>query len=728
MGSDDSDRGRRTPRRPAGRTTVAFERSVIHMGSSDIENLLAPESVAIVGASPDSWYASNLVDNLLAYGYDGEVYLVNPNRERAWDRECYDSLSSVPEVVDLAVVCVPRTLVVDVVEEAGEMGVPAALVITAGFAEADDEGAALERDLATAIGRHDVVVCGPNCIGVANPGEETVLTSTCSRKPSPGSIGLVSQSGALAFTTFYERGADEDLGFSHVVSTGNEVDLTLADYVSYLADDPTVEVICTYLEGVADPGKLRRAAETAVAGGTPVLTVKVGRSESAERAAYSHTGSLTGNDDAWNGLFDQAGIERVPDVPDLLERAKAHAAFDPPETSRVCIASTSGGLASLLAGMASERGVELPALSAETQSSLKSVEDLLAFDDLNNPIDIRGAGADHLPRVAETLFADENFDAYVFAVGLSAVDDRAERIADDLVSLAEATEDPVFVLWTGRRASADDGPLPYERVRRELPLYADPGRCMDALQSVIDFRKRRDRLAGRTLDDRSVAVESTGAIRETGVLTWASATELLASAGIETIPTRTASSAEKTATMATELGYPVVVKVDSPAIPHRAEADAVRLGVTDPDEAAKAYDAVVGNAREYAGEAVTDRVVVQHQASEGIEAIVGVSRDDVFGPLVTVGIGGSMAELVDDVAVRVPPFDADEARRAIQSTRLGEVIVESAGTDRLDELASLVAAVGDLATAVDSIAELDFNPVVVGDDDVGIVDVLVRVE
>ncbi|MFC6990240.1 CoA-binding protein [Haloplanus sp. GCM10025708] len=326
----------------------------------DLDPLFDPDSVAVVGASPDSWYSARLMDNLLDYGYEGTVYPVNPSRDEAWGRTCYDGIDDVPEAVDLAVVSVPREHVVDVVRDAGERGVPAALVITAGFGEADEEGAELEAELAAVAEEQDVRVCGPNCIGLANVRSGTVLTSTCSRKPDPGHIGLASHSGALAFTTFFERAADEDVDFAHIVSTGNEADQSLTDYVEYMAGDPEVDVICVYVEGLDDPRRFVDVASAATRSGTPVLAVKIGRSDVAQAAAASHTGSLTGSDAVWESALWQAGVERVPDVPDLIGRASVHAAFDAPDSPRTCIASTSGGLATLLADLADARGLELP--------------------------------------------------------------------------------------------------------------------------------------------------------------------------------------------------------------------------------------------------------------------------------------------------------------------------------------------------------------------------------
>jgi len=698
-----------------------------------LDPLLAPESVAVVGASPDSWYSSQLIDNLLEYGFDGELYPVNPGREEAWGRTCYDRVSALPEVVDLAVVSVPREYVVDTVTDAGGMGVPAALVITAGFGEADERGERLERELAETAAEHGIRVGGPNCIGLANALEGIVLTSTCSRSPSPGSIGLVSQSGALAFTTFFERAADESIDFAYVVSTGNEADLTLTDHVEYMAGDPEVSVICAYIEGLDDPRRFMDAAREAERNGTPVLAVKVGRTEDAAAATLSHTGSLTGSDAAWGAAFDQTGVERVPDVPDLIGRASAHAAFDPPESDRVCIASTSGGLASLLADLASERDLTLPDVDGETERALLDMEPLLTFGEVHNPADIRGYGAEILPEIAEVLFRDEAFDAYVFAIGLPAVDERAAGIADDLLAVAETADAPVFYLWTGRKEPADlPDPQPYERVREELPLYYDPARCMDAVASVVE--------AGATTDDdasrRWAAVgedpsEGSGVELPSGrTLAWREAERLLDAYDIETPRTRVADSADEAARFAADLGYPVVLKVDSTDIPHRTDADAVRLDLGDERAVREAYRTIVENCRAYDPAADINGVLIQPRVEEGVEALVGISSGDAFGPTVTVGSGGTMTELLDDAVVRVPPLSRSEVREAVGRTKLEPLLAGHRGDapGDTDALVSLVERVSRMAVEEDAIEEMDLNPVVVHERDAGVsvVDVLVR--
>jgi len=699
------------------------------MDTRQLDPLFDPSSLAIVGASPDSWYSSRITEHLTGYGYDGDYYLVNPNREAAWDRRCYDSVSDLPEVVDLVVVVVPREHVVDVVREAGEVGVPAALVITTGFSEADERGAELEAELEATAADYDINVAGPNCIGLANAQAGTVLTGLCSREPEPGNIGLASQSGALSFATFFENAADEDTHFSHVVSTGNEVDQSLADYVEYMAADPDVEVICTYIEGVTEPRRFIEVARETVATGTPVLAVKVGGSDVAQAAAESHTGSLTGNDEVWDAAFGQAGIERVPDVPDLTSRASAHAAFDPPDSNRVCVASTSGGLATLLADLAEERGLDLPQLADETEQRLLDNDALLTFGELHNPVDIRAQGAEILPEVAETLFADDGFDAYVFGIGLSAVDADADAIADHLLEVGEMTDDPVIFLWTGRQEPADlDDPQPYERVRAEFPLFYEPTKSIDALASLVRFDEARDRLVGRPpfeLDERPVS----SAPPTNSTLTWSRATELLEDYGIDLPATRSASSSEEAARYASRIGTPVVMKVDSPDIAHRNEVGAARVGVDSPAAAQRAYEEIVANVFEHDDEATIEGVLVQEMVDSGVEALVGASQDPNLGPVVTVGSGGTQVEALQDTTHLVAPFGKGDAYGALKRTDLPARFDHEFGPDAsLDSLANLVTKVGNLVATRREVTELDLNPVMVRPERSVCVDAFVKTE
>lgn len=701
----------------------------------NLDPLFAPESVAIVGASPDSTYSSRLIQNLLNYDYGGDVYFVNPNRDTVWGERCYDSLEGIPEVVDLVVVSVPRRFVADIVDAAGRQGIPAAIIISAGFAESDDRGKELEEELASVVDEHDIRVCGPNCIGLANMHDEAVLTSTCTRKPNPGSIGLVSQSGALAFTTFYERARDEDIDFAYIVSTGNEVDLSVTDYVEYMASDPRVEVICLYIEGIEDPHRFREVAERAVRNGTPVLAVKIGQSETAEEATLSHTGSLTGNDAAWNAAFRQAGVERVDDISDLIHRAAAHATFDPPEGNNICITSTSGGLASLLADMADQREMALPPITGETESRILDIEELLTFGEMNNPADIRGYGAAVFPRIASHLLEDDSFDAYVFAFGMSAVDERADQLADDLITVAERASKPVLFLWTGRKEPGDlDDPQPFERLRERVPLYYDPDDCMDALASLVGHRRRMNGLENRpansaldTARDGSNEGErmSTADIPREGILPWKKASSLLDEYGLETVETRLAESDDEAVEAFRAFSGPVVLKVDSPDVAHRTDLGAIQTDLTTEEEVRRGYQTIVSNVYEHDSEARVTGVLVQPMIEDGLEVLVGLTQDEVFDSMVTVGTGGTLVETIDDTAHILPPYTSEEVREALAQTHIPQLLEDRRGERSLeiDDLTKYLGNISDLAT--DLPIELELNPVLVTEGGVRALDVLV---
>lgn len=709
------------------------------MNQSALESLLAPESIAIVGASPDSWYSSNLIDNLIEYGYDGSIYYVNPSRDEVWGETCYDAITDIPAVADLVIVSVPRQYVTETVRDAGEMGIPSALVITAGFGEADAKGEALEKELSKIGEEHGIAICGPNTIGFANMHDGITVTSTCSRKPGKGSVGLVSQSGALAFTTFYERAADRDLDFAYVIATGNEAGLSITDYVEYLSHEEKVDVICTYIEGIDNPRYFMEVATDAIRNGTPVLATKTGRSDVAERATMSHTGSVTGDNAAWEAAFQQTGVERVPDIPDLLHRSSAHTAFDSPDSDRVCVVSTSGGVASLLADMAADRDLVLPDISGETEQVLLGLEDLLTFGELHNPADIRGYGADILPEIAKTVFADDTFDMYVFAVGLPAVGERAEQIADDILTVARMADDPVLFLWTGRKdpETGDELPLPYERVRQETPLYYDPGKCMDAAASLVRFGEYEsaNRAGIITTSHETADFPASGSLPAESTLTWSEAESLLLAAGVEPVDTHLTTNAEEAQTCAETIGDEVVMKVDSRDLPHRTDAGAVAVGV-GPDEVSEWYSKLSENAHEYAPHAEIEGILVQEQVNlnSAIEVLVGVSRDESFGPIVTVAPGGEFVELFNENTgtTLIPPISKKTACESIKSSKLGDLLSGYRGRSPgdLDALSALVSQISHLVIDQDTprIEELDLNPVFVNPDGKGVsvVDVLVR--
>jgi acyl-CoA synthetase (NDP forming) len=461
--------------------------------------------------------------------------------------------------------------------------------------------------------------------------------------------------------------------------------------------------------------------------------VKIGQSELAEEATLSHTGSLTGSDEGWDAAFDQTGVQRVPDIPDLLSRATAHTAYDDPESDRVCIASTSGGLASLLADMAAERDLSLPDIDGATERELLDIEELLTYGEFHNPADIRGYGAEVLPEIADAVLDDDAFDAYVFAVGLPGVDERAETIAADLEAIAADADDPVYVLWTGRKEPDDPTETPpYARLRQSVPVYEDPGRCLDAVASTTQYVADSDRVASQpSRADLAAELDAAAPDLPRGrVLTWAEAEPLLDAYDVPVVETRVATDADEAAAAAEAVGFPVVCKVDSPALPHRTDVGAVELGLDSPAAVRAAYDDIMDAALAHADADDVAGVLIQPMVDDGVEAMLGVAPGEVFGSLVTVGPGGVLVEALGGSETLVPPFSRADARRAVEATALDELLTDRRGGEPLpvDGVVDMLVNVGDLAASVDAVTELDLNPVVVTADGPVAVDVLVRTD
>jgi len=387
--------------------------------------------------------------------------------------------------------------------------------------------------------------------------------------------------------------------------------------------------------------------------------------------------------------------------------------------------------------MAAERDLSLPAIDGETERTLLGIEELLTYGGFNNPADIRGYGAEVLPEIADAVLADDAFDVYVFAIGLPGVDERAETIAADLEAIAAEADDPVYVLWTGRKEPDDPTATPpYARLRESVPVYEDPGRCLDAVASTAEYAADRDRLADRpSRAALASALEAQGGVDAPDselprgrVLTWRETEPLLDAYDVPVVETRVATDADEAVAAARDIGFPVVCKVDSPALPHRTDAGAVELGLDSPAAVREAYDDVTDAALARVDAADVAGVLVQPMADDGVEAILGVAGGDVFDSLVTVGPGGVLVEALDETGTLVPPFSRADARRAVEATALADLLTDRRGDAPLsvDAVVDLLVNVGNLAASVDAVAELDLNPVVVTPDGPLAVDALVR--
>jgi acyl-CoA synthetase (NDP forming) len=698
----------------------------------DLRPLLAPRSIAIVGASSSNPYASRLLENLGNGGFAGRLYLINPRQASIGDLPCHPSVEALPETPDLAIVVVPQRAVLDVLEACGHRGIPAALIISAGFGEAGDPGRTAQLEIRRIAGEHGMLVCGPNCLGIANTQAPAMMHSFTGLPVPRGNLALVSQSGAMAFASILSPACDRGVGFATVVSSGNEAVVDTVDYIRHFVRDPDVRVIASLLEGLR-PGRGRAfldVAAEAAAAGKPILVCKVGRSEVGARQVVSHTGSMTGSEAVYDAAFAQAGIIRVPDPDDLFEVASAFSRCPESQGEGLAILSTSGGLGVVLADKCGVHGLELPPLSAETAQRLAKGDLFLVVGDLGNPLDIRGQGAQHLPELLDLFIRDDRYHVLTVALGLPAVGDRAVRIARDLIDVAGQTDKPLIVLWMGSRldpagrASDQDGFRMLERSR--VPVFSSPDKCFKALHALVGYHRFRQRRAPGGADGRrgtSPRPKGAGATAarafladKHGTLDEVDARKLLALYGIAGPREALAADTDAAARAAREIGYPVAVKVVSPDLPHKTDAGAVTLGVRDERALREACAAMLAAVARDRPDTRVHGLVVQEMIADGREMIVGASHDPQFGPVVTCGLGGVFVEVLRDVQRRIPPLGAEEARAMIAKLAGAATLGPFRGRPavNVDAAVDVIRRVGQLALDLeDRIAEVEINPLMV---------------
>jgi acyl-CoA synthetase (NDP forming) len=677
-----------------------------------IDALLHPRSVAIVGATERPGYGSRLLANLTGNGYAGRVVPVNPNRDRVLGWPCVPSVLNVPGEIDLAVIVIPAAGVAAALAECRAKGVPAAMVISAGFAElGTDAGRALEEQLARSA-VEGPRLCGPNCLGVANLAERIWATANVlapvDERTRAGAIGLVSQSGATAFGPLLSIARERGIGLRYVVSSGNEVDLATHDYVEYMLHDRQISGIACVLEGVRDGVAFRRVLEMAQAVDKPVVALKIGRTESGAAAALSHTAALTGRDDVFDALLRQCGAPRAAGWVDLIELADGLAKARRPRGRRVGVVSHSGGIGGLVADHVAAAGLEVPPLSPASQQRLAAILD--GRGAARNPADITG----HFERetfeeILGLLLADPSLDA--LAVATAGGIPVAMRVA----AAAESQPKPLVLCWTAGVEESES-----LRTLREagMPLTYDAAASATLLAALVRWSERRATAArpARARDPHAWAKLRSWVGHTRGApLPLAAGLELLQAAGVPSVRAATATepSALADAAAAAGLRYPLAVKLDSPDLPHKSDVDAVRLGIDDRSAliAAAADLAGIGEGRRRWG------FVAQEMAPAGLELVLGLQSDAQLGPAVMLGLGGFAVEALRQRAWRLPPFGRRDAEELVDAVAgLSALLAGVRGRaplardDLLDAIEAFAAWAGEVAVSVES---AEVNPLIV---------------
>lgn len=682
----------------------------------DLGRFFAPRRVAFVGATEDlAKFGGRCMRLLIDFGFAGEIYPVNPKRSEIFGHRCYPSIAELPEAPDHAGIVLPATAVPAALEECARRRVPFATVFSSGFGETGtEEGRALQERIVGIARAGGVRIMGPNCNGLINFVDRFALTSTAAikgpRRPA-GEIGVASQSGGAGQINVMWRAQQAGLGVSYQVSCGNDADLDLLDYMAFMIEDPRTRVVLAIAERLADGAKLRALARRAAELDKPIAMVKVGRTEAGRRAAASHTGALTGADAVFDAALRQMGILRVEDCNELYEVAMLLRRGWRPAGHRAAATSVSGGNLVMIADLGAAMGIEWPQYAEATQARLREL--LPGFSATANPTDLTSVAIgrkDAFASVARAIAEDPCVDALVPVLTLSS----AEEIRS-VAALSEASEKPVAILWTG--GTIDDPALtPEVLVAQGHAVYRDTMPCLKALRAAMRYGEFRSRL-GRAAPVRPSGIEMDEA-RE--ILSGAKGTlgehlckELLVCYGLPVTREFLAKTADDAARLARGLGQPVALKIQSPDIPHKTEARAIRLGVAGDEAVRSAYQEVLEAARAYRPEARIEGVLVQEMVDEGHEVLVGVSRDPTFGPVLTVGLGGIYAEVLNDVAFRLPSIDLEESLAMLQELRTYPLLAGVRGRPPADigALARSIERISWLAVDLaDLVTELDINP------------------
>ena len=689
-----------------------------------LEKLFHPASVAVIGASHDEKsIGAELVRNLLRGPFQGPVYPVNPKHDWVLGIKAYKSVEEIPGPVDMAVISVPKQHVVAAIEGCGRKGVKAAVIITAGFKEVGGAGVELEKQLHAALRKYKIRAIGPNCMGMISNDPATRLNASFAATPAlPGNVAFLSQSGALG-EAILALAKSLGLGLSSFISLGNRVDVSVNDLLEHWTEDASSEVILMYLESFGNMAKFPAIAEKA-ARKKPIIVVKSGRTAEGAKAASSHTGSLAGRDLAADALFEKTGMLRADTMEELFSLAAAFANQPLPRGNRVGIVTNAGGPGILATDALVAGGLQLAKLSEETRAACRAV--LPAEASLGNPVDmIASAAAPQYRACVPAVLRDPGVDALI-VIFVSPITIDSLAVAQAVVAgvlAADQPDKPVLVCFMGKVAY-EEGTRVLKQHR--LPTYVFPEESARALIAMDRLRRFRERPAGKfpefTVDAEGArAVLAKAQAREAGGwLTADELTDLLARYGIATLPQRIATSAESAVAGAAELGFSVVMKVDSPDIVHKSEVKGVILDLKSPMEVKGAFHEL----RERVEKLTKNyRVLLQPMARGGQEVIAGFSTEPNFGKLIMTGLGGIYVEVIRDIALRLAPLTDAEADGMIDSLRSAKLLHGYRGAPAGDvpALRDLLLRLSRLATDLPELDTLEMNPVLVREAGKGLV-------
>ncbi len=706
------------------------------MVTTNLDKIFNPQTVAIIGASDvEGSVGYAIVKNFTQGGYTGKVYFVNIKKPEILGVKTYPSVDQIPEPVDLAIIATPAKTTPDVMEECGKANVKGTIIVSAGFKETGPAGKALEDKVLEVAKKYGIRVVGPNCIGIIRP-RNNLNATFLDKVPKPGHVAFISQSGALG-SAILDWAIHENIGFSNFVSVGSMIDVDFGDLIDYFGGDPKTKSILMYVEGITEARKFMSAARH-FARTKPIIVVKSGKFAESAKAAASHTGSLSGQDDIYDAAFKRAGIVRVNEIADLFNAAEVLGTQPLPKGPRLGIVTNAGGPGVMASDSIIAAGGTIAKISQKTIDYLNGL--LPPFWSHGNPVDVLGdAKADRYKAALEACLNDDGIDGVVIVFTQQAVGDPVET-AKAIVEVSRSKtyqNKTILTSFMGFGAVQEANSI---LNANNIPTYSTPEQAIRTYMYMYNYQRNID-LLYETPEELPVdvsppkrpimAILRNAAFEDREILTEDEAKKILKYYNFPVVRTSVANNVDEAVAFATEMGYPVVLKILSPQIVHKSDAGGVILNVNSPREVREAFELLIQRANAYNPNAQIIGVTVQPMIEKkGYEIIIGGKTDPVFGPVILLGMGGVGVELFKDYSIGLPPLNTTLIRRMMEETKVYRLLKGYRGSAPVDlkKLDETVLMFSQLLMDFPQIKEIDINPLLISEKDASILDARIVID